>query len=255
MTSRRTRAGAIVAALVIATPLVAGAAPAPRPAGICESFLSFLCPKTDPDPPETTAPDDPSTPDTNQPDVPTGPDTSDPELPGELHEYVPDVGTPGIPNDPDTEEDPDPAPVDEAAPIFTGTPAAMRAGGLSFTGLRGISIVSVPTADGGSVRTLKIDADSITISGFALTVRPPEEPGLVTTADTMSLQGNVSVYLGSITASAPGGEPLTIGTDTPPPLDEIEPGLLDVTMGLVGSTADSITYTNTDQNIVEAEDG
>lgn len=129
----------------------------------------------------------------------------------------------------------------------------MRSGGLSFTGLSGISVVSVPTVDGGSVRVLKISADSITITGFSLTVRPPDEPGLVTTADTMALEGNVSVYIGSISASSMGGTPITIGTDTPPPLDEFEPGLLDVTMGLVGSTADSIAYTNTDQNIVAAE--
>ena len=59
------------------------------------------------------------------------------------------------------------------------------------------------------------------------------------------------MYIGSISASALGGAPLDLGLDTPPPLDEIEPGLIDVTMGLVGSLADSITYTNTDQRIVE----
>ncbi|WP_217184316.1 hypothetical protein [Streptomyces sp. AC495_CC817] len=107
--------------------------------------------------------------------------------------------------------------------------------------------------DGGSVRALKISADSITITGFSLTVRPPDEAGLVTTADTMSLQGHVSVYLGSVSASSMGGEPLTIGLDTPPPLTDVEPGLLNVTMGLVGSIADSITYSNTDQRIVAAK--
>lgn len=37
-------------------------------------------------------------------------------------------------------------------------------------------------------------------------------------------------------------------------MDDVEPGLLRVTMGLVGSTADSITYTNTDQKLKEVED-
>ena len=126
----------------------------------------------------------------------------------------------------------------------------MGSQGLSFTGLSGIAIVDVPTVDGGTVRTLKISADSITISGFSLTVRPPDKAGLVTSADTMTLQGHVSVYLGSITATTQDGRSLTLGTDTPPPLDDVKPGLLRVTMGLVGTIADSISYTNTDQRIV-----
>ena len=127
----------------------------------------------------------------------------------------------------------------------------MGSQGLSFTGLSGLAIVDVPTADGSTVRTLKISADTITISGFSLTVRPPDNAGLVTNADTMTLSGHVSVYLGSITATTQDGRALTLGTDTPPSLDDVKPGLLRVTMGLVGSTADSIAYSNTDQRIVE----
>ncbi|WP_181282102.1 hypothetical protein, partial [Arthrobacter woluwensis] len=141
---------------------------------------------------------------------------------------------------------------EDGAPIFTRTPASLGSRGLSFTGLHSIGIVSVPTVDGGSVRALKISADSITITGFSLTVRPPNGPGLVTTADTMKLEGHVDVYLGSVTATTAGGRSLTLGTDTPPPLDDVAPGLLRVTMGLVGSTADSISYTNTNQRIVES---
>lgn len=243
MTPRSLRPVAVIAALLITAPLIVNAAPSPRHTGFCDSFLSFLCPKTDPEPAETTAPEQTTAPEDGQTpglETPAPDDTLAPE-------ETPAPEETAAPED----EEPVEAPVDDGAPIFTGTPAAMRSGGLSFTGLSGISIVSVPTADGGSVRALRISADSITISGFSLTVRPHDEPGLVTTADTMSLQGNVSVYLGSISASALGGEPLTLGTDTPPSLEEIEPGLLDVTMGLIGSTADSITYSNTDQNIVE----
>jgi len=127
----------------------------------------------------------------------------------------------------------------------------MGSQGLSFTGLSGISIVDVPTVDGSTIRALKISADSITISGFSLTVRPPDKAGLVTNADTMTLTGHVSVYLGSVTATTQDGRALTLGTDTPPPLDDVKPGLLRVTMGLVGTIADSISYTNTDQRIVE----
>ncbi|GAA1524061.1 hypothetical protein HD600_000078 [Microbacterium ginsengiterrae] len=248
MTLRRLRPVAVIAAVLVAAPLVVGAAPAPRPAGFCDSFLSFLCPKPDPTPEQTPAPDDGQSP---------APETSDPDDGSAPDEEAAPEDEPGAQDGDESEQPVDPAEtesveaqVDDAAPVFTGTPASMRSQGLSFSGLRGISIVRVPTVDGSDVRALKISADSITIAGFSLSVRPHEEPGLVTTADTMSLEGSVSVYLGSVSASVMGGEPLTLGTDTPPSLDEIEPGLVDVTMGLIGSTADSISYSNTDQNIV-----
>lgn len=232
MTRRPGLAAALVLALAV-TPMTLGAA-APRPqAGFCIPLI--YCPDPEPQP-------DPAAPS----ESPAPADPEDPSLPTE----------PLLPLDPaetPAPVDPVPAPVDGAAPIFTGTPASLGSTSLSFTGLSGISIVTVPTVDGGGVRALKISADSITIEGFSLTVRPPGGPGLVTTADTMTLRGDVSVYLGSVSASALGGEPLTIGLDTPPPLTDIEPGLLNVTMGLVGSTADSITYANTDQRIVQAE--
>ncbi|KDA06319.1 hypothetical protein DC31_10780 [Microbacterium sp. CH12i] len=232
----RLRVAAVLVALVVATPLMVNAAPSPRYTGFCDSFLSFLCPKPAPTPGSSTAPAAPVV----------------PSAPGETL-TEPDAVVPVAPDStvPPTAEAPVPAPVDDGAPIFTGTPAAMGAGGLSFTGLKGISIVSVPTIDGSTVRALKISAESVTITDFSLSVRPPDGPGLVTNADTMSLQGNVSVYLGSATATALGGAPLTLGLDTPPSLDEIEPGLLNVSFGLVGSIADSISYTNTDQRIVE----
>lgn len=252
MTSRRLRAGAVIAALLITAPLAVNAAPAPRPTGFCDSFLSFLCPKDDPEPEESTDPDTDAPPATDEPDAPGTSDEGDPDD-GSSDEEDSDEKSTDEPktDDADADEEPVPAPVDEGAPIFTGTPASMGAGGLSFTGLRGISIVSVPTVTGDEVRALKIEADSITITGFSLTVRPPDGPGLVTTADTMSLKGDVSVYLGSITATGIGGESLTLGLDTPPPLEDVEPGLLKVSMGLVGSIADSIEYSNTDQHIVD----
>ncbi|MCF2570992.1 hypothetical protein [Brevibacterium sp. UCMA 11754] len=162
--------------------------------------------------------------------------------------------------DPDEKSDeelngdfPKDAQLDEKAPIFTKTPAAMGSESLSFKGLSGISFAAVPTADGGKITTLKIQADEISISGFSLTVRPPEEKeGLLTTADTMTLKGDVTVYIGSITATTKNGDSLTLGPETPPTMDDVEPGLLRVTMGLVGSTADSINYSNTDQELKEA---
>lgn len=238
MTASRRRGATPLAAFValaLVTPLTLGAAAAPsiRSAGFCIPLI--WCPSATPAPtpspsPGGSAPGTPSTPSLpSEPAVPAVPPATDPATPAPPVE----------------------ATRDDAAPVFTGTPASMGSQGLSFAGLRGISVVEVPTVDGGTTRALKISADSITISGFSLTVRPPDKAGLVTNADTMTLTGHVSVYLGSVTATTQDGRALTLGTDTPPPLDDVKPGLLRVTMGLVGTIADSIAYTNTDQRIVE----
>lgn len=235
MTRRPTRPVTVVAALcLLLTPLMLGAAAPVRPA-LCIPIL--WCP--------TPTPTPTATPSQSLPGIPTAP-------------AIPGVPTPGAPettqpDEPAPETTPAPAVPDKGAPIFTKTPAQMSSKGLSFTGLKGISLVTVPTIDGGSIRALKISADTITITGFALSVRPTGGPGLVTDADTMTLRGHVSVYLGSITATTQNGKSLTLGADTPPSLDDVEPGLLHVDMGLVGSIADSIAYTNTDQRIVAAK--
>ncbi|MDN5735294.1 MAG: hypothetical protein ACTMKZ_10585 [Brevibacterium aurantiacum] len=195
------------------------------------------------DEPTETPTDEPS-------ETPTDEPSDEPTDPGGLGVKDPD-------EEPDDEElngdFPKDAQLDENAPIFTKTPAAMGSESLSFKGLKGISFAAVPTADGGKITTLKIQAEEISIDGFSLTVRPPEEKeGLLTTADTMTLKGDVTVYIGSITATTKNGDSLTLGPETPPTMDDVEPGLLRVTMGLVGSTADSINYSNTDQELKEA---
>ena len=143
------------------------------------------------------------------------------------------------------------APVaDDGAPVFTQPSAQLGSKSLSFRGLKAISVVTVPRADGTRVTALKLEADRITISGFSLTVRHETGPILTTTADEMTLDGHVAVYVNSLTATLPGGQPLTLGADTPPPAEGLD-SLLGVTLGLVGSTADSITYTNTVQQLTE----
>ena len=276
MTQHRRRGlGALLAGAVLVTPFTLGAAQAPatQPAAFCLPIL-FTCDSPTPSPtpgtpkPSATTPapgaGTPGTPGNGSGGVPGIPAPSIP-LPGTPGAGTPGTGAPGgspssAPSDPahpspsakPSPKKPVKAAREDGAPIFTRTPASLGSRGLSFTGLHSIGIVSVPTVDGGSVRALKISADSITITGFSLTVRPPNGPGLVTTADTMKLEGHVDVYLGSVTATTANGRSLTLGTDTPPPLDDVAPGLLRVTMGLVGSTADSISYTNTNQRIVES---
>ena len=259
--SRRTASLLAVLALTVTSTLGATASAMAQSNPLCSPLVG--CGDSDkpdeskkPTPSAPTAPDDPTqspiapVDPTQSPTDPTEPEPTETETPSD--EPTPEPTETETPSE--EPKEPVEATRDDDAPVFTETPASMGSESLSFTGLRGIAIVSVPTADGGSTRALKISADSITIEGFSLTVTPPDEPGggLVTLADTMTLEGDVEVYIGSITATTKDGHSLTIGTKTPPPLDDVEPGLLRVTMGLVGTTADSIKYSNTDQQIVES---
>lgn len=256
MSLRPTRTVAAVlagATLVLPFTLAAARPPDSVPADLCLPLIAS-CTSPSPSGP-ATGPGIPTLSPVPPGSVPTDPGALLPGV-GSVASAVPVPGAgsalpvPAPTADP-TSGAPVPAPRDGGTPIFTKTPASMGSEGLSFTGLSSVSVVTVPTVDGSGMRVLKITADSITIKGFTLTVRQPQGPGLVTSADTMVLSGHVTVYLGSITGTTSGGRSLTLGTDTPPPLDDIAPGLLRVTMGLVGSIADSITYTNTNQRMVQ----
>jgi hypothetical protein len=59
-------------------------------------------------------------------------------------------------------------------------------------------------------------------------VRHETGPILTTTADEMTLDGHVAVYVNSLTATLLGGQPLTLGADTPPPAEGLD-SLLGVT--------------------------
>lgn len=253
MNLRRARTlAAVLSGSLVTVPFTLGAARVPDsvPAALCVPLV-VSCPSESPSPsPSGTAPTQapgplPDLPGTLLPGLGSSP--SLPALPGTGS--LPDPGVSATP-DP-TSSAPVAAPRDSGTAVFTKTPASMGSESLSFTGLSSVSVVTVPTVDGSGTRALKVTADSITIKGFTLTVRSPNGPGLVTSADTMVLAGHVTVYLGSITGTTSSGRSLALGTDTPPPLDDVAPGLLRVTMGLVGSIADSISYTNTNQRVVQ----
>jgi hypothetical protein len=141
---------------------------------------------------------------------------------------------------------------DTGAPIFT-TPAGQLGGtSITFSGLRQIGLVTVRRIDGSTFPVIKLQADDIVITGFSLDVRRASGPSLVSTADRMELAGHVSVWVDSFTASLLGGGGLTIGTNqTPPPGAELPARFLRVTLGLVGTTADSITYSHLHQALHE----
>ncbi|MET3564682.1 hypothetical protein ABIC47_000153 [Leifsonia sp. 563] len=237
---RRGRSGIVAGALVacIAAALAGlGAArvPTAAPAALC---IPIIMPCSSPTPTPTPTPTG-----TGIPGVPTLPIPGAPGAPTAPSSPTP---TPTTPTAPAT-----PAGPDATAPVFTQPPAQLGSSSLSFSGLKGISVVTVPLADGSRVPVLKISADSITIDGFSLTVRKETGPKLATTADQMALRGNVQVYLDSVTATGPDGKTLTLGAATPPPADGLPPQLLRVTLGLVGVTADSIHFTNPHQHLTE----
>ncbi|MCI0156267.1 hypothetical protein KNO15_06105 [Leifsonia shinshuensis] len=236
--------GALVAGLVLAGALSGiGAVPEPSRAANATAALASLCIPifTSCSTPTPTPTPSPSSPGSPLPGLP---------LPG-----LPAPTTPGAGTGSGSGSAPAPAPApagpDASAPVFTQPPAQLGSRSLSFTGLQGISVVTVPLADGSRIPVLKISADTITIQGFSLTVRKQTGPSLATTADTMTLSGHVQVYLDSVTATGPDGKSLTLGAATPPPNDGLPAQLLRVTLGLVGATADSITYSNTKQHLSE----
>jgi hypothetical protein len=232
-------AGALVACLAAsAAGLGAARVPASAPAALCiPLFMSCSSPGPAPTPAPTPTRSDPGDP--GIPGLPLPEPTGSPTAPG-APSSAPSPAAPATPAGPDA-----------GAPVFTQPPAQLGSRSLSFSGLKGISVVTVPLADGSRIPVLKISADSITIDGFSLTVRKDTGPKLATTADQMALRGNVQVYLDSVTATGPDGKGITLGAATPPPADGLPPQLLRVTLGLVGVTADSIRFTAPHQQLTE----
>lgn len=114
-----------------------------------------------------------------------------------------------------------------------------------------MTIVTVPLANGTTTPVIKLIADDIVINGFVLDVRRATGPSLVTNSIRMELKGHVQVYLDSATLTLPDGTGLTLLANTPPPGNELPPQLLSVHFGLVGVTADQISFTAPHQAIHE----
>ncbi|MBK4347138.1 hypothetical protein [Lacisediminihabitans changchengi] len=160
-------------------------------------------------------------------------------------------GQPAVPAVPGTPgETPPPTPVaDDSAPTFTLPAATLGGSSITISGLHGIAVVTVPLADGSRATALKVSADDVVVTDFVLDVRKSTGPSLVSTSDRMELNGNVQVYLDSATATLGDGTALNFGAATPPPGNELPPELLRVSLGLVGVTANSISFANSHQQL------
>jgi len=159
------------------------------------------------------------------------------------------VGGVKVPGAPGT-----PAPLvigpDDSAYRMTLPAGQLGGSSISISGIHQVGLVTVKKVDGTSFAVIKLKADDVVITGFLLDVRRATGPALVSTADRMELKGNVSVWLDSLTGTTLGGLGLTLGTDqTPPPSSELPPRLLRVNLGLVATSADSITYVNLHQEL------
>lgn len=140
---------------------------------------------------------------------------------------------------------------DSGAPVFTLPAAQLGGSSISFSGLTSLTAVTVPLANGTRTPALKLVADTVTVGGFLLDVRKATGPSLVTTATKMELRGNVQIYLDSLSATLSNGKGITLGAATPLPGDELPSSMLRVNLGLIGVTADSISFTAPHQSLKE----
>ncbi len=215
--------------LVAFTGIGAARVPSAEPAALCIPLLmNCSTPTPTPSPTPTQAPGSPV-----QLPIPLLGDT--PAAPGS----TPATPTPII------------AIPDTGAPVFTQPAAQLGGSSIVISGLKSISVVTVPLIDGTTTPALKIVADDVVVNDFLLDVRRATGPSLVTNATRMELNGDVQVYLDSATATLGDGTGLTFGAATPPPGDELPSTLLRVNLGLIGVTADSIRFTAPHQSLHE----
>lgn len=140
---------------------------------------------------------------------------------------------------------------DPNAPVMTLPAAQLGGSSLTINGLKAISLVTVPLADGSRAQVFKIEADQFVIDDFVLDVRNSTSPSLVSTSTQMRLTGNAVVYVDSVTGSLLGGPGFSLLAATPPPGPELPPQLVGVHLGLVGCMADLIEFDDSHQHLYE----
>ena len=140
---------------------------------------------------------------------------------------------------------------DPNAPVMTLPAAQLGGSSLTINGLKSLSLVTVPLADGSRATVFKIEADQFVIDDFVLDVRNSTSPSLVSTSTQMRLTGNAVVYVDSVTGSLLGGPGFSLLAPTPPPGNELPSQLLSVHLGLVGCTANLIEFDDSHQHLYE----
>jgi len=135
------------------------------------------------------------------------------------------------------------------APVFTQPSGDLSGTSISLGGLHYIGLVKVPISDGRTITALKLGSDHVGIRDFSLTTKEPDGHGVRATAVTMALDGNVVVYANSVSAKLGDGTPVKYDTTAPPTPGELLSELVHVHLGLVGVTADTVSYAPSEQAV------
>ncbi|MDY7543410.1 MULTISPECIES: hypothetical protein [unclassified Cryobacterium] len=248
-TSRDLRPRVVGVWLVLSLSAIGAAAiPAPGQAVPCDLLL-VDCGVPTPTPAATTSPTaDPGVADAIPTTVPTSPVDPAPvvaPIPVPTTGPTVDVTAPGLitPAAAAVVAAPDPN-----APVFGNPAAHLGASSMTITGLTSVTVVTVSHADGTSAPVLRIMADDIVLTDAVIDVGAASGSGLVTSSPRMELRGNVQVYLDSITTTLADGTSVTFGPATPPS-GGLPSALGTVTLGLVGTVADSIGYGQAHQSV------
>jgi hypothetical protein len=257
----------------------AEAAPSPAPS---PSDVPTPVPSDTPTPSDPPVPSDPPTPSgapTPEPsEVPTsGPSdsptsgtspedaASPPDAATSSGDKADDAGATAPPEAGVSAEAPhDPPPAEDGVPVVPGgnedvdvyaVPAELKAADLEISGIRGVTLVSVPVGNGTDERrnALKIVADHVLVSGFQLRTYAGAADlaaGTETTAESVAMDGAATMYITSLTASGPDGRLLEIDADAPPPtLTSLVLAALNPTVGLLGATSEKQVWSGFQERV------
>jgi hypothetical protein len=130
--------------------------------------------------------------------------------------------------------------------IVSSNPSILTCDLLTISGLSFDGIVDLPTAGGGTIRVLKFSMSSTTQTPFKL-ISDPARKSLTTTADELTVSGNVSFFTSELKGNLLGLVPVDFTPDNPPPLVIPEIFFTGVTIKLVDVIGDKLTAGNMKQ--------
>jgi hypothetical protein len=211
------------------------AAPQAVRSGVCVLGILGDCstpPTPTPPPPSSGIPGVPGIPGTH----------SIPGTPG-----VPGTGgTGGVTGTPAPTASPQKATRDPGSTVFTQPSGDLSGTSIGLDGLHYVGLVTVPIA-GGRTTALKLVSDKVSIQDFSLVTRARDGHGVKATALTMTLTGHVVVYVNSVSGALDDGTPVQYEPSAPPTPGELLSALVRVHLGLVGVTADTVSYAPSQQ--------
>lgn len=108
--------------------------------------------------------------------------------------------------------------VDGQPLVVSRVPTNISASSQTVNGFDYSGVVTLPTADGGSIRVLRFTSDTVDIAGIKEQVTVNGATMTITAGTTVKLSGNVELYVLEQSGNIFGLLPLTISPDSPPPL-------------------------------------